>query len=46
MFLYGIQIIYLNLWSVDILNILAEQVSQPDMQAGFLLGRMQEAGLA
>ena len=26
--------IYLNLWSVDILSISAEQVSQPDMQVG------------
>ena len=32
------QQIYLNLWSVDILSISAEQVSQPDMQVGSLLG--------
>ena len=42
-FLYGEQQIYLNLWrvdilSVDILSILAEQVSQTDMPVGCLLG--------
>ena len=30
--------LYLNLWSVDILSILAEEVSLPDMQAGCVLG--------
>ena len=34
LFLYGEQQIYLNLWSVDILSISAEQVSQPNMQVG------------
>ena len=28
----------LNLWIIDILRITAEQVSQPDMQIGFILG--------
>ena len=37
-FLYEEQQIYLNLWSVDILNISDEQVNQPDMQVGCLLG--------
>ena len=32
------QQIDLNLWSVDILSISAEQVSQPDMQVGCILG--------
>ena len=36
-FVYGEQQIYLNLWSVDILNISNEKVSQPDMQVGCLL---------
>ena len=29
---------YLNLWRVSILSTSAEQVSQPDMQVGCLLG--------
>ena len=29
---------YLNLWGVDILSVLAEQVSQPDLQVGCILG--------
>ena len=36
--LYGEHHIYLNLCSVDILSISAEQVNQPDMQAGYILG--------
>ena len=36
--LYEEQQIYLNLWSVDILSIMAEQVGQPDVQVGCLLG--------
>ena len=36
--IYDEQHIYLNLWSVDILSISDEQVSQPDMQIGCLLG--------
>ena len=35
--LYGEQHIYLNLLSVDILSISAEQESQPDIQVGCLL---------
>ena len=30
------QQIYLNLWSVDILSILAERVPHPDKQVGYL----------
>ena len=36
--LYEEQQIYLYLWSVDILCISAEQVRQPDMQVGCVLG--------
>ena len=32
------QQIYLNLWSVDILSMSAEQISQPNMQICCLLG--------
>ena len=35
---YGKQQIYLKLWSIDILTILTEQVSQPYVQVGCLLG--------
>ena len=35
--LYEEQTIYLNLWGVDILNISAAHVRQPDMPAGCLL---------
>ena len=38
LFFYEEQQIYLNLWSVAILSISAEQVSRPDMQAGCRLG--------
>ena len=37
-FLYEEQQNYLNLRGVDILSISAEQVSQPNMQVGSLLG--------
>ena len=37
MFLYGEQEIYLNLWSVDILNISTGRVGQPDLQISCLL---------
>ena len=38
LYLYEEQQINLNLWSVDILSILAGQASQPDMPVGCLLG--------